>query len=178
MTKCAICGKRKCVDAGTQHLLASFDLTFDDQGRHGAGLGGGALHEVQEIRDLLDAIRSARVRALTAGGASARPPIWIRTRPALAGYFKALGNDGFDVNDYQDLQEATDFLPGATRLHGDQVRSLLGGLLIDCGWVGITTDDEDYTPMVSSAYALWWDDDAPAVASELGKLIKRIVAGA
>jgi len=172
MTKCPICGSRKCADTSTKHLLASFDLTFDGQGLHGAGMGGGALYGVREIGDLLGAIQMARVLTWKSGGPSAPAPPWIKARPELTDYFKALGNDGFDLKDYQDLQEAADFIPGCTASHGNEVRSLLQTLLIDCGWDDITSEDEDDVPLAASAYSLWWDEDAEGRAFVLGEQIR------
>ena len=136
------------------------------------------LLEGREVNDVERRTLSVGVNAWKAGGASASPPAWIQARPELTAYFRALGNDGFKLDDYQDLQEAADFIPIATCERGDEVRLPLEGLLNDCGWAGITTENEDDTPMASSAYALWWDDAAPAVASELSNLIKRILADA
>jgi hypothetical protein len=178
VTKCAICGKRKCVDTSTKHLLASFDLTFDGQGLHGAGLGGGALYKVKEIGDLLQAIRRARVASWAKAPKGSAPPAWIRARPDLTSYFRALGDDGFNPSQFRDLEEATDFIHSETGSHGSRVRELLESLLDDAGWSGITSDDEDDVPLASSSYALWWDDDAEGTAKRLGQRIVTILANA
>jgi hypothetical protein len=141
-------------------------------------MGGGALYNVDEIANLLGAIRLARVVTWKNGGSSAPPPRWIQARPELADHFQALGSDGFDLSEYAGPEEAADFLPASTRHHGHKVRSLLQSLLIDCGWKDITTEDEDDVPLASSDYALWWDSNPQAVANALAKLIREILKAA
>lgn len=175
MTKCAICGKRKCVDSSTKHLLATFDCTFDGEGLHSAGLVGGALYAVSEIGALLNTIQGARVAEWKSRGAKGTPPRWIAARSDLTAYFSALGDDGFDLTEYESLQEAAGYIANSTAQHGQRVRELLESLSDDVGWSGITSSDEDDIPLASSSYALWWDDDAEGLAKSMGQHIATIL---
>ncbi len=175
MTKCAICGMQKCVDNTTKHLLGSFDGTFDDQGLHGVGLGGGAIYGISEIGSLLDAVQLARVKAWEQGGARAAPPSWIAAHPELNAYFTALGDEGFDLRGYESHREAAGYLANSTRRHGQRVRTLLESLLEVVGWSGITSNDEDDVRFASSSYLLWWDDNAEEVAKRLSQKFAEIL---
>lgn len=172
MPTCAICGRPRCASRSNKHLLATFDRTFDGEGRHGAGLIGGALYNVANIGDLLDTIQRARVRALTRGGT---PTECVEDWDTVSAYFSALGAAGFKPEEWESVSRGASVISGYTSLHGELVRTLLEGLLDEVGWSGVTSEDEDDTPLASSSYAYWWHDDARDAAKRLEAHIATIL---
>ena len=174
MSECAICGTQDCIDNGSKHLLGCFDANYDGQGRYGCGLSGGALYQVEEIGILLEAIAREKVRAWPQGGLQAVPPPWIASHRALKDFFSDLGDEGFDLKEFEDQDEAASFIGAYTDHNGRRVRELLEALLLQCGWDEFVTEEDDES-LAPTSWILWWDTAATDVAKRLGKHISSIL---
>jgi hypothetical protein len=172
MSECAICRTQECIDNGAKHLLGCFDANYDGQGRYGCGLSGGTLYEVKEIGILLEAIQMEKVRAWPQGGLQAVPPPWIAGHPALNELFSNLGDEGFDLKDFEDQDEAASFIGAYTNYNGRRVRDLLGALLRQCGWDELVTEEDDES-LAPTSWILWWDAAATDVAKRLGEHVSK-----
>jgi hypothetical protein len=98
---CPICKDKEC----KIHLLARFDASADE-GELGVGLIDGSLCDVNEIEEVLQRARLARIQSARATG-KPKAPRWIMKERGLRDYYAALGGlGGFNPEEYESDEDA------------------------------------------------------------------------
>lgn len=160
--RCPYCGR-----ACDTHLLGFFD-------RYGDGLGliGGSLYGLAELKDVLQRVRIAWLRA-----DGEPPPAWVAAVPALRFYFEWLGCLEHEEISADEGEEDIAWQMAWTAGHRSLARDVLGWLLEqECGWRRETSEwEKDDTPGLSTVYELWWAEDPAVLADRLRERLRRIL---
>jgi hypothetical protein len=150
------------VKDGCEHLLARIDCTFGEQGEGelGAGVISGPLIDAVEVVEICDAIRLYWVEQASLNNGAPVASEWMKKLPGVTDYFDALGSaGGFEIDDYEDYDDASADLACCTNYHAAAIRDLIEAHLCRCGWNADFTRWETDEFMNSSAMLTWWDLD-------------------
>lgn len=173
--RCPLCGKDVRVEVCGHHL-ATFDLTFADEGMFRIGLVGGSLFEVGEIGEVFTAASEDYGAARYAGSTHDRAvPAWCVGEPALEAYLANFEEVDLDASDYDEVDDFAHDLRASATGCDDIVRDAIDGWLRQLRIAFEVTETEDEPGPYASAYLNWWCQTPAIVAAKLSRRLRRVL---